>query len=357
MCDRIWWKNLWAALLTCCLAASAGCSHKEVANSVSNEIKVPLAKGDYTDSLRSLGTVTPEQSPKYPLVRLSGLARAPDGSFLVGDVSEGRVSWFEADGRLRMRIGRSGTGPGEFEEPRLPRFLPDGRLLVADPGARRLHVFSSTGGLVRTVSLAKVGFVGDMEVLSGGRLLFALQGGSGGKEVLVLTDSLANPIRRYLPIGDVLPDGAAAHPAWESIEANFMTVRNDTAFVVRSLSDSLWIVDLGTGSIRSLRLVVPGYIKPSLPETFEPGVKGLFKWSSGFHLAVTIHATSRGLYIPFVKGVLNYGDPTVLVVQRDGRWMAFDTRQPLLHASGELLTVLAEPDADTVTLALYTDAR
>lgn len=340
-----------------CLPVLAGCSSQKEGGGEESEIGIVLLPGDYTDSLRSLGTVIPEQSARYPLVRLSGLARALDGSFLVGDASEARVTWFEPDGRLRMRIGRSGTGPGEFQQPRVPRFLPDGRVVVADPEARRLHVFSPTGELVRTVSLDKVGFVGDMEVLGGGRYLFTLQGGGSGREVLVLTDSLATPIKRLLPIGDVLPEGAPVHPAWGSIEANFMTVRNDTAFVVRSLSDSLWIVDLASGTVRSMRLLVPGYIKPFLPETFEPGVKGLFKWSSSFHLAVTIHATSRGLYIPFVKGVLNYGDPTVLVVQRDGRWMAFDTRQPLLHASRNLLTVLADPNADRVTLALYSDAQ
>ncbi|NIP83339.1 MAG: hypothetical protein GWM90_30580, partial [Gemmatimonadetes bacterium] len=48
-------------------------------------------------------------------------------------------------GRHRLDVGREGGGPGEYANPDGIAVLPDGRLLVRDPGNARISVYSSDG--------------------------------------------------------------------------------------------------------------------------------------------------------------------------------------------------------------------
>jgi hypothetical protein len=135
-----------------------------------------------------------------------------------------------------------------------------------------------------------------------------------------------------------------------------MTLRNDSAFVVSTLSDSLWTVDLRDGHVLAARLIVPGYVKPALPQKMQPGPRGLTEWTKTFHMPVTIYSTDRSLYVPFVQGVLNFGDPTLLVqgTPNDG-WQVFRTCRPLVGASGTTLTTIADPNAVRITLRVYAE--
>ncbi len=65
-------------------------------------------------------------------------------------------------------------------------------------------------------------------------------------------------------------------------------------------------------------------------------------------------ASSELLAIPFVRGVLNYGDPTILVV-RDGTgdWYALTDPPPVIAASSNRLLVIHNPLGDPVELAVY----
>lgn len=334
-----------------------GCATEGSSTPVAERITIAPASGDFVDSLTDEREIALEQSAEHPIVRLSGFDRRADGTFMIGDVSEGRVTIFTPEGHVRARIGRKGQGPGEFDQPRYPRFGSDGRIYVADGGLMRLQVFDSTGTFLTSIDLSNVGMITDFDRLADGRLVFSIIP-SAHDSVLVLTDSLAKPIRRFLPIGNALPEGSSSHSAWISIRQPVMTVRHDSAFVVSTLSDSLWTVDLNSGAVAHTHLDIPGYARPALPETFEPGPRGLSAWTKTFHMPVAIYSTDRALYIPFVQGVLNYGDPTLLVAAGPGnQWRVFHTRRPLVDASGTTLTTIAEPEASTVSLRVYSEAR
>lgn len=62
----------------------------------------------------------------------SGLAVAPDGSFIVSDYVAKKVHVFSRGGRLLRAIGRPGRGPGEFEGPSSLAFGSDSLLYVVD---------------------------------------------------------------------------------------------------------------------------------------------------------------------------------------------------------------------------------
>ncbi len=335
----------------------AGCATEGLVNAAAERIAVAPASGDFVDSLTDAREVTLEQSAEHPIVRLSGFDRRDDGTFMIGDVSEGLVTLFTPEGRVRARIGRKGQGPGEFDQPRYPRFGNDGRIYIADGGLRRLQLFDSTGAFLTSIDLSEVGLITDFDLLSDGRLLFAIIP-TAHDSVLVLTDSSAKPIRRFLPIGNTLPEGSPDNSAWMSVRQPVMTVRHDSAFVVSTISDTLWSVDLNSGAVARTHLAIPGYTRPALPEKFEPGPRGLSAWANSFHAAVAIYSTDRMLYIPFVQGVLNYGDPTLLVEGGPGsQWRVFHTRRPLVDASGTTLTTIADPQAAAVGLRVYSEAR
>jgi hypothetical protein len=70
---------------------------------------------------------------------------------LVVEWREGSVRVFDASGRSVRRIGRSGSGPGEFSQPGVMTWSGD-TLVVSDPMLRRLQMFDASGTLVGTIS-------------------------------------------------------------------------------------------------------------------------------------------------------------------------------------------------------------
>jgi len=70
---------------------------------------------------------------------------APNGRLFVYDRSAEAIFLFDSTGALLRRIGRAGSGPGEFNGNSGMVALPDGRLAQWDPGNGRLSFFSSDG--------------------------------------------------------------------------------------------------------------------------------------------------------------------------------------------------------------------
>jgi DNA-binding beta-propeller fold protein YncE len=74
-----------------------------------------------------------------------GVARTPDGGFVVADFGHDRLQRFAADRTAEEVIGEAGSGPGEFNDPCGVDVGPDGRLYVADTWNHRIQVLSPAG--------------------------------------------------------------------------------------------------------------------------------------------------------------------------------------------------------------------
>lgn len=79
------------------------------------------------------------------------------------------VRVFDSGGKFKFEFGRRGEGPGEFREPHSLTLGPDGTIYVAD--SYRLHAFSPTGTLVKTI-VSERRLTGPVAVLEGGGLVF-----------------------------------------------------------------------------------------------------------------------------------------------------------------------------------------
>lgn len=92
------------------------------------------------------------------LTKPANLAVGADGNLYVTDASQ-RVTVISPHGRVLLRWGRSGTGPGQFSfvthqagVPGVKAAIavgPDGRVYVADSGNARVEVFTPRGRFIR----------------------------------------------------------------------------------------------------------------------------------------------------------------------------------------------------------------
>lgn len=299
------------------------------------------------------GSVRLEQPDSAPIVRISGIDQDSGGRILIGDVSEGNVKLFAPDGRLLRVIGRKGAGPGEFSAPRYPRFGPGGLIYVADAQNPRIQVFDSAGTLRGSTRLSGAGVIMGFEPLTASKYLLTVMRGNDDR-ALVEVDSTGRIRRQFLRIGKVNPTGQRDFELWGNVRSFFVTVASDTAYVSTTISDTLWSVHLPTGREARTRLVFPGYVPPAPPAKRAEGIQGLMAWNRSFHSASTISSAGGALFLPYVQGILNNGDPMLLLVRgTDGEWRSVSGAPPIIGAgNGRVIGILA-PGQEEVELGFF----
>ena len=82
---------------------------------------------------------------EYMIGQVSDLALGRDGSLFVFDGQVPIVRHYDATGKFLRRIGRTGSGPGEYRSISGLATLTDGRLLVWDTGNWRVNVYATNG--------------------------------------------------------------------------------------------------------------------------------------------------------------------------------------------------------------------
>ena len=149
-----------AATLILALLVASGCSTdggsqvsewQAERDTVGDTVVVRTVAGSVWDSPRRLvpelviGQV--EGADEYLLGELQALAVDEAGRIYVFDTQVPALRVYDADGTFLMTVGREGEGPGEYRQPDggAVVVLPDGRILLRDPGNARINVYSPTG--------------------------------------------------------------------------------------------------------------------------------------------------------------------------------------------------------------------
>lgn len=91
---------------------------------------------------------------EHDLVPISAIAVSDSGDLAISQVQTSSVLIFDADGSLSSRVGRAGSGPGEFMFPHQVGWRAD-TLWVLDSQLQRLTFTSLDGDLVRESSLPR----------------------------------------------------------------------------------------------------------------------------------------------------------------------------------------------------------
>ena len=91
----------------------------------------------------------------------NGMGFAPNGDIYVSDgYVNSRVVHFSADGTfVRIIGGKKGSAPGELQVPHGVTIDPQGRVIVADSGNKRLSVFDKDGRFVKVIAAPSRGGV------------------------------------------------------------------------------------------------------------------------------------------------------------------------------------------------------
>lgn len=93
----------------------------------------------------------------YELFRASSAVRQSDGTIVVANGGTGELRFYDAGGEHLRSVGRSGEGPGEFEDLQRVWLLPGDSLLAYDFFPARLSVFSPGGEFVRAMHVRDPG--------------------------------------------------------------------------------------------------------------------------------------------------------------------------------------------------------
>lgn len=336
------------APLVLALLVNTGCS----AGSPAERTIVPT-EVSFAEMFRLVQEITPEQSPESPIALVSG-ASWDDAHIAIADVSESNVKLFDSQGSRLATVGRRGEGPGEFLQPRYPQLM-GGHLFVADAGLGRVSVWTSAGDLDRQIETG-IGYVSDFAVTPDGRLVFAGAGFGDSQSAMGVYAADGTLLAHGLGTNDVLPADADPDLPWRNMRQTFFAVANDTAWAVSTISDSIWAVPLNREDLQpeSHRLAIPGYVAPAPPENPLRSPRDLMEWGNSFHAAAPPVASTELLAIPFVRGVLNNGDPTILVVRdQSGDWYALSDAPPVIAMSSERLLVIHNPLEEQVRFAIY----
>ena len=141
------------------------------------------------------------------------IAVAPDGSIYVSD--DGPIlRKYAADGHYLATFGRKGGGPGEYANPDGGlAVLPDGRVLIRDPGNGRITVYDSSG-TYQAAWRIPAGFFTS-------RRLYTDTSGRALTWVVVDPDKPFDQRRTALEhIGDAGVGDTLISPTWHVVEAN-----------------------------------------------------------------------------------------------------------------------------------------
>jgi hypothetical protein len=109
------------------------------------------------DTSRAVRIGVHEGAPEYELFDATGSTRLGDGRIVVANAGAREIRYYDARGRYLRTSGRQGGGPGEFRYLRkIYRHTADS-LLAADWSVERLSLFDPSGEFVRTVPAPSVG--------------------------------------------------------------------------------------------------------------------------------------------------------------------------------------------------------
>jgi hypothetical protein len=299
-------------------------------------IVVPVA--GLTDKLfPSRRTIYPEQNDSILVAASGAIEIGKSGTFLVPDMSEGNVKHYSRDGRLIRVIGRKGRGPGEFMTPYFARFVRDS-VLVADLAYHpTMSLFSPDGVFQSSFVLRAVATLQGLHLLTNGNmLLLAHSTDRKNEHVLFEVSRTGGVVRELLPIRYVRPTGSAPDPNdnWAPFRTSFLALNGDSAYVVNTLSDSIWTVSLETGAYKQLRLQVGRLELPTeIPADASLSLSAMADFAKRFHRTSGVFAWQSNVIVSFARGDPDTDDVITAFRRPDGSWSA-TTGKPRFVAAG-----------------------
>jgi hypothetical protein len=103
--------------------------------------------------VREISIGESDGAPEYSFSEISDLAVGNEGQIYVWDRKEKALRLYDAQGRFVRQIGRSGSGPGEYDRINGIAVRADGKLAVWDAGNGRINLYAANGDYETTWKL------------------------------------------------------------------------------------------------------------------------------------------------------------------------------------------------------------
>src|SRR4051812_4910601 len=108
--------------------------------------RTPASPGEASVPLvREIAIGQSDGPPEYSFSTISEIAVGRDGQIYVWDQTERALRLYDAQGKFVRQIGRTGSGPGEYDRINGITVRADGKLAVWDAGNARINVYSPAG--------------------------------------------------------------------------------------------------------------------------------------------------------------------------------------------------------------------
>lgn len=161
-CSRIVASALLTALLAGCTGADAGTSGTTIDASGDTIVaRTPAAVGETPVPLvREIVIGDPDGGAQYGFSTISDIAVGSAGQIYVWDQTEKSLRLYDAQGKFVRQIGRSGSGPGEYDRINGIAVRADGKLAVWDAGNGRMNLYAPNGDYETAWTLGSGFFTG-----------------------------------------------------------------------------------------------------------------------------------------------------------------------------------------------------
>jgi len=147
-------RQLLHAAMALCLCVTA--VHESLAQQARSAFSPPtLAAANQPPAvrltpIRTIGTL--EGPPEYAFGQLEEIAIDRIGRLYAHDQKDHQLRAYDAAGKFVTKIGRRGSGPGEYQGVVGIAIVADSFVAVHDPGNARITLFEPSGRLYRTIS-------------------------------------------------------------------------------------------------------------------------------------------------------------------------------------------------------------
>ena len=183
---------------------------------------------------------------EHDLVSVHSIAASDSGGLAISQVQTSSVLVFNPNGTLRDRVGRRGSGPGEFMFPHRVGWHAD-TLWIVDSQLRRFTFTSPEGELVRTSNIPRWAESGAADTTTPPRLARTIMPLSDGSFLAAsspyFTSGMADWVIRQ---SQVAIDGAPAGDVYSRVQADQDVVQ----VLARTTADrSVWSMELTSGGM------------------------------------------------------------------------------------------------------------
>ena len=300
-----------------------------------------------------------EEIPPHVIIDIETLRRFPDGRFVVPDRKASTVRVHDAQGKLINRIGRHGSGPGEFTAPSEAAVTAAGRIWVVDSGIPRVSQFDSSYRFVSSFTI-EADAIGTIENLSPSRFLIG-RGGRADGGTYVVADTLGNVIRALGKRNALVTEV----PYWISAAAEKATVGAGRVYTMTSLVYPIEVYAEQGQHLFAFGSPPPSWVQASQPKLGEFGGRASFDrvtaWLESFTIIERIDVYRDSLVIvtharfkPDAGSMWNREQYAFDIYTLDGEKLYEDVPVPgrILRADQYLYALVAEPP-DPWTIGMY----